>query len=87
VADWFDTVVCCDDEVGWKPDPGPLEVAMADLGVATRRADGLMVGEASTDVAAATNAGLDAVHVARRTPSRGLPVGHRRISALTELGT
>lgn len=87
MADWFDTVVCCDDDVGWKPDPGPLEVAMADLGVATGHASGLMAGDAQTDVAAAKNAGLDAVHVARSTTSTGVAVDGRRISALTDLET
>jgi len=27
IADWFDTVVCCTDETGWKPDPTPVQMA------------------------------------------------------------
>jgi len=23
IADWFDVVLCCDDDTGWKPDPRP----------------------------------------------------------------
>lgn len=30
---WFDSVVCCSDDLGWKPDPGPLQHALADLGL------------------------------------------------------
>lgn len=29
----FDAVVCCTDDVGWKPDPAPVRHAMAELGV------------------------------------------------------
>jgi len=30
---WFDAVVSCSDELGWKPDPGPLEHALERIGV------------------------------------------------------
>lgn len=33
IRDWFDTVVCCTEDTGWKPDPTPVELAMQDLGV------------------------------------------------------
>ena len=33
IRDWFDTVVCCDEAIGWKPDPAPIREAMADLSV------------------------------------------------------
>ena len=35
IGDWFDTVVCCDESIGWKPDPAPIREAMADLSVST----------------------------------------------------
>ena len=35
IRDWFDTVVCCDETIGWKPDPAPIRSAMADLAVST----------------------------------------------------
>ena len=35
IRDWFDTVVCCDETIGWKPDPAPIREAMADLSVPT----------------------------------------------------
>ena len=85
IGDWFDTVVCCGEDVGWKPDPGPLEVAMADLGVTAGGARGVMAGDAPTDVGAAKNAGLHAIHVARGTPASGAPAGDRRITSLTDL--
>ncbi len=87
IADWFDTVVCCTDETGWKPDPQPVETAMTNLGVAGNGTEGVLVGDDPNDVGAAWNADLTAVHVRRRDPTR---VGHcatadRRVSSLTEL--
>nr|WP_136716444.1 HAD family hydrolase [Halorientalis salina] len=34
IRDWFDTVVCCTEDTGWKPDPEPVEMAMEDLDIA-----------------------------------------------------
>ena len=64
IEDWFDTVVCCDDDLGWKPDPAPVERALAGLG-ATNGQHGVLVGDSPGDVGAAWNAGLDAAHVER----------------------
>lgn len=69
IRDWFDAVVCCTDETGWKPDSGPVQLAMADLGVAPDHR-GVLAGDGSNDVGAAWNAGLDAVHVERHDPTR-----------------
>ncbi|WP_436929589.1 HAD family hydrolase [Halosimplex halobium] len=87
IADWFDTVVCCDDEVGWKPDPTPVELAMNRLGVGYNGHEGALVGDDPDDTGAAWNAGLDAVHVDRVDPvERGQCVlGDRRIDGLDEL--
>jgi phosphoglycolate phosphatase len=98
IGDWFDTVVCCSDELGWKPDPAPVALAMSNLGVdpsparsapATARADpsGVLVGDGPQDVGAAWNAGLDGVHVERHGHDRrGLCVlGDRRVTSLSEL--
>jgi phosphoglycolate phosphatase len=84
IGDWFDTVVCCGDDVGWKPDPRPLELAIADLGVETKR--GAMAGDAETDVRAARAAGLDAIRIDRAGAARTTPVADRRITALSDLG-
>jgi phosphoglycolate phosphatase len=62
IADWFDTVVCCTPETGWKPDPTPVEMAVTDLGT---DGAGVLVGDDPRDVQAAHNAGLDGIHVAR----------------------
>jgi len=85
--DRFDAVVCCTDETGWKPDPDPIEVAMAELGVDPRTDRGYYVGDGESDVGAAWNAGLDAVHVERvGHEDRGRCVlGDRRVSRLDEL--
>lgn len=87
IADWFDTVVCCDEEIGWKPDPRPLELAMNDLGVAGNGHAGAMVGDDPRDVGAAHNAGLDAIHVERHDRDRlgGRVDAARQVPLLTDL--
>lgn len=85
IGDWFDTVVRGGDSVGWKPDPGPLEAAMADLGVDRADSSGAMAGDAPTDVGAARNAGLEAVHVARGASRPAAPLGDRWVRTLTDL--
>ena len=83
----FDTVVCCDEDLGWKPDPAPVEQAMTDLGVTGNGHTGVMVGDSPQDVGAARNAGLDAIHVERFDASERLgSVGSvRRVRRLDEL--
>jgi phosphoglycolate phosphatase len=87
IADWFDTVVCCSEEIGWKPDPEPVELAMSALGVAHNGHVGALAGDNPQDVQAAKNAGIDAIHVTRA--GRGWDgngsLGDRRVSTLTEL--
>lgn len=63
IEDWFDTVVCCSDELGWKPDPAPVRLAVDSLGV--NGADGVLVGDSLADIEAAHYAGLDAILVDR----------------------
>jgi phosphoglycolate phosphatase len=86
VRDWFDAVVCCDEDIGWKPDPAPIELALADLDAAASP-DGMYAGDSRSDVGAAKNAGLDAVHVERHDPAkRGHCVlGDRRVETLDAL--
>lgn len=86
VRDWFDVVVCCDDDIGWKPDPRPLELALSDVG-ATPDHRGVYVGDAASDVGAARNAGLDGVHVERHDPhKRGQCVlGDHRVESFDDL--
>ncbi len=84
IRDWFDTVVCCTDELGWKPDPTPVQHALAQLDA---EGDGVLAGDGDSDVGAAWNAGLDAVHVERHGPrERGHCVlGDYRISSFDQL--
>jgi phosphoglycolate phosphatase len=87
IGNWFDTVVCCDDEIGWKPDPAPVERAMADLGVGHDGHEGVLVGDNPDDVGAAWNAGLEAVYVNRIDPERRgrCVLGDRRVDSLESL--
>jgi len=87
IRDWFDAVVCCSDETGWKPDPTPVELAMNDLAVGFGNRSGALAGDSPSDVGAAWNAGLAAVHVERTDPhERGHCVlGDHRVGAFDEL--
>ncbi len=87
ITDWFETVVCCTDETGWKPDPRPVTMAMEQLGVADNGKTGALVGDNGQDIGAAWNAGLDGIHVRRHDPDQfGQCIcGDRRVDALTEL--
>ena len=87
IGDWFDTVVCCDDDVGWKPDPRPVELAMDRIGVGYNGHEGALVGDDPDDTGAAWNAGLDAIHVDRvDAVDRGQCVlGDRRIDDFSQL--
>lgn len=87
IADWFDAVVCCDEDLGWKPDPDPLEVAMRRLGVTGDGRAGAMIGDDPRDVGAARNAGLDAIHVDRHDTDRlgGRVTAGRQVDRLTEV--
>jgi phosphoglycolate phosphatase len=84
IGDWFDSVVCCSSELGWKPDPAPVRLAMRRLGV---DGEGVLIGDGPQDVGAAWNAGLEGIHVERHGHERrGLCVlGDRRIARLDEL--
>ncbi|MFC6835055.1 HAD family hydrolase [Halomarina ordinaria] len=86
IGDWFDAVVCCSDDLGWKPDPAPVRRAVSALGVDTD-ARGFLAGDGPQDVGAAWNAGLDGIHVERHGHDRrGMCVlGDRRVTRLDEL--
>jgi phosphoglycolate phosphatase len=86
IRDWFDTVVSCTHEVGWKPDPAPVYLAMGDLGVGESVA-GALAGDGPNDIGAAWNAGLDGVHVERHDPHRRgrCVLGDYRVRSLDEL--
>ncbi len=85
IRDWFDAVVCCGEDTGWKPDPAPVETALRELDVADPR--GVLAGDSAHDVGAAWNAGLDGVHVERHDPERRQQcvLGDYRIESFREL--
>ncbi|MFB6095577.1 MAG: HAD family hydrolase [Halodesulfurarchaeum sp.] len=87
IEDWFDTVVTCSDELGWKPDPAPVQLAMDRLGVESDSHQGVLAGDAASDIGAAWNAGLDAIHVERHDPNRRgkCVLGDYRINSFDEL--
>jgi phosphoglycolate phosphatase len=70
IRDWFDSVVCCTEQLGWKPDPAPVEHAIRGLDLAGATRNGVLAGDAASDIGAAWNAGLDGVHVERHDPAR-----------------
>ncbi|WP_248895921.1 HAD family hydrolase [Haloplanus halobius] len=86
IRDWFDTVVSCTGEIGWKPDPAPVYLAMSDIGVDDED-DGILAGDGPNDIGAAWNAGLDGVHVERHGPDRRgrCVLGDYRVESLDEL--
>jgi phosphoglycolate phosphatase len=85
LRDRVDAVVCCSDDLGWKPDPSPVRHAMAELGVGTNHR-GVLAGDAPSDVGAAWNAGLDGVHVERHGPTRRgrCVLGDYRVTSFAE---
>jgi phosphoglycolate phosphatase len=87
IADWFDVRVHCDEDLGWKPDPAPIELALGHVDADPTTHHGVYVGDAASDVGAALNAGLDAVHVERHHPEkRGRCVlGDHRIESFDDL--
>jgi phosphoglycolate phosphatase len=105
IRDWFDTVICCDEELGWKPDPAPIHHAMERLGVRENgatvsasganagksdgNAGGVYAGDGASDVGAAWNAGLDAIHVERHGHHRReqCVLGDYRVESFDELPT
>jgi phosphoglycolate phosphatase len=87
IRDWFDTVFCCTEESGWKPDPTPVQMTMDAMGTGNNGDQGVLVGDSPHDIGAAWNAGLDGVHVERHGHDRrGLCVlGDHRVTQLDEL--
>ena len=90
IGDWFDALVSCTPELGWKPDPRPVYHAIERLGRdPAAPGGGVLAGDGASDIGAAWNAGLDGIHVERHSPSRR---GHcvladRRVSSFAELST
>lgn len=87
IGDWFDVVVCCNDDLGWKPDPAPVHQAVELLDRSLDGETGVLIGDTQADVGAAWNAGLDAVHVERHgADHRGCCVrADHRLTALDDL--
>jgi len=87
IRDWFETIVCCSEEIGWKPDPEPVERAKSDLEVAYNGHQGVLAGDGACDIGAAWNAGLDGIHVERHDPDLlGHSVlGDYRLSSFADL--
>lgn len=82
----FETVVCCTGEIGWKPDPTPVQLAIEQMSVSAG-GRGALVGDGPQDIGAAWNAGLDGIHVERHGHERrGRCIrGDHRIRSFSEL--
>ncbi|XGI83196.1 HAD family hydrolase [Halorutilales archaeon Cl-col2-1] len=65
----FDTVVSCSYDIGFKPDPNPIQRCMSEIGAEpSSDADTestVMVGDSTSDVKGAWNAGITASHIDR----------------------
>ena len=87
IRDWFETIVCCSEELGWKPDPAPVEHAKRGIDVAYNGHRGVLAGDSVCDVGAAENAGLDGIHVDRHDPdvNRRASIGDYRIASFADL--
>jgi phosphoglycolate phosphatase len=85
IAEAFETVVCCTDETGWKPDPRPVELAMQEMNVAHNGHAGALVGDDPQDMGAAHNAGLAPYRVRRHDVSTDGPHDARQVGALTDI--
>ncbi|SFG54593.1 phosphoglycolate phosphatase [Halopelagius inordinatus] len=71
IREWFDTIVCCTSDLGWKPDPTPVRHAIEGLDLDPADAGvGVLAGDGASDIGAAWNAGLHGVHVERHPPER-----------------
>ncbi|AGN01304.1 putative phosphatase [Salinarchaeum sp. Harcht-Bsk1] len=71
IGEWFDAVVSCSDDLGWKPDPGPIEHALGEIGMdhlVDDRRDGRIAADGGTPITAGPGA-------AAEPPSRALYVG------------
>ncbi|MFC0525484.1 pyrophosphatase PpaX [Pontibacillus salicampi] len=62
IADHFDTIVTLDDVTHAKPDPEPVQMAMAHLGAAPEET--IMVGDNTHDIESGQNAGTKTAGVA-----------------------
>ncbi|HML36417.1 MAG TPA: pyrophosphatase PpaX [Bacillota bacterium] len=61
IARYFDTVVTCEDGEKFKPDPEPVNIALARLG--SKPEESVMLGDSMFDILCARNAGVKAVLV------------------------
>lgn len=82
IEPWFDTVVCCSDERGWKPDPTPVKDAIDRLDPSGDH--GVLVGDSLADVQAAHNADIEAVFIDRGPTSPSVDAEYT-VTSLAEL--
>ena len=88
IHNWFETVVTCTPDLGWKPDPAPVYHAIEQLSTVELAQDtGVLIGDSASDIGAAWNAGLTGVHVERHSPDiRGqCVIADHRVKQLTDL--
>ena len=85
IDDLFDSVITANDCTKHKPDPEPVELALAELGVPAERA--VMVGDTVHDMGCARNAGVRYVMVGwSSTVPGGKPEGEQPDAVIEEAG-
>ncbi|MFC6824235.1 HAD family hydrolase [Halopelagius fulvigenes] len=90
IREWFDTIVCCTADLGWKPDPAPVRHAIERLGLDPDDAGaGVLAGDGASDIGAAWNAGLHGIHVERHPPERRgrCVLADYRVESFADLGS
>lgn len=60
---YFDAVISCNQEIGYKPDPNPVKKCMERI--SAERQNTVLVGDSVSDTKAASNVGIDSCHINR----------------------
>ncbi len=60
---YFDTVISCNQEIGYKPNPNPVKKCMERISAEQQKT--VFVGDSVSDTKAASNVGIDFCHINR----------------------
>ena len=63
VCRYFDTVISCNSDIGYKPDPNPVKKCMEKISAEKEKT--VLVGDSISDTKAASNVGIDSCHINR----------------------
>lgn len=69
---YFDPIIACTEDTGYKPSPLPLIYCLLDMGLKPEEA--AYVGDTLSDIMAAKNAGMTSIYINRyKRPMRAIP--------------